>query len=91
MCLRNAQGIGTFINIFNPEIIVLGTIAMAAGDLFLDPVKKYLPRFCWDEPMRNCELKVTALGRSIGEYSGFCVALNYLYEHGEWRKMPWQE
>ena len=88
MCLRNAQAIGMFLNIFNPEKIVLGTIAWAAGDLFMEPVKKYVGRYAWKETESACTLTVSSLGREIGEYSGICVALNALYEKGEW-KLPW--
>ena len=49
MSLRNAQAMGMFINIFNPEKIILGTLAWAVGDLYTDPIKKYLPQFCWAE------------------------------------------
>jgi len=90
MCLRHAQAIGIFLNIFNPAKIVLGTIAWAAGDLFMKPVKKYLPDFCWKETLDSCDLTVSALGREIGEYSGIAVALNCLYEQGRWQ-LPWKK
>ncbi len=84
MMLRNAQAIGGFINLFNPDRIVLGTLAWATGDLFMKPLKKYLPRFSWSRIAKNCEITVSALGREIGEYSSISVALNNLYEQGEW-------
>ena len=84
MCLRNSQAIGIFINIFNPQKIVLGTLAWAAGDLFMKPVLKELPRFCWPETLRDCDVVPSALKRKIGELSGACIALNELYERGEW-------
>ncbi len=89
MCMRNAQAIGMFMNIFNPEKIVLGTIARAGGDLFMEPVKKYLPSYSWKDTRESCELMVSALGKEIGEYSGICVALNALYEAGKW-SLPWK-
>lgn len=89
ICFRNAQAIGMLINALNPEIIVLGTLAWATGNLFLNPVKKYLPRFCWPQTLQACTLKVSALGKEIGEYSSICVALNCLYERGEYQ-LPWK-
>lgn len=89
MCLRHAQALGIFLNIFNPDKIVLGTIAWAAGDLFMKPVIKYLPDYCWRETFEDCELTVSGLGREIGEYSGIAVALNCLYEEGKWQ-LPWK-
>lgn len=89
ICMRNAQALGIFINIFNPEMIVLGTIAWAAGDLFMKPVKNYLEKFSWHEMRIPLKLMVSALGREIAEYSGICVALNGLYEEGKWL-LPWE-
>ncbi len=89
MCFRNAQAFGTFINTFNPDMIVLGTIAIAAGDLFMEPVLKYLPQFCWSGPLKTCKITTSALGKQIGEYAGIAVALNFLYEKGEW-ELPWK-
>ncbi|NOY75672.1 MAG: ROK family protein [Kiritimatiellaeota bacterium] len=82
-CLRNAQAMGALINIFNPERVVLGTIALASGDMFLDPLKKRLPEFCWDETLSACQLALSSLGGGIAEYSGVCVALNGLIEKGD--------
>lgn len=78
--LRHAQAIGALINVFNPEKVVMGTIALASGDLLLAPLKENLARFCWPETMTVCELALSALGSDIAEYSGICVALNGLRE-----------
>lgn len=83
LCLRHAQAIGIFINSFNPEKIVLGTIAWATGDLFMEPVMRRLPDFCWEEQRKSCEVTVSALRHDIGNYAGICVALNNLHERGE--------
>jgi glucokinase len=89
MCRRNAQAIGMFINIFNPEKVVLGTLAWAAGDLFMKPVLEQLPAYCWPEFLRDCEVLPSALKRHIGERSGICVALYGLLLEGRWR-LPWE-
>lgn len=83
MSLRNAQAFGLFINVFNPQKLVLGTLAWAVGDLYTDPIKKYLPRFCWAEPLAACEIVSSELRRDIGYYAGVAAALNYLKEQGE--------
>lgn len=80
--LRNAQGIGILVNTLNPEKIILGTIAWAAGELFMEPLKKYLPRFCWEVSLAGCEITTSALRRDIGAYAGPAVVLNHLYEKG---------
>jgi len=83
LCLRHAQAIGLFINSFNPEMIVLGTIACACGDLLMTPIRQHLPRFCWKQMLQDCEIKPAKLGKDIGDYAGICSALNCLYEKGE--------
>ena len=83
MAFRNAQAIGMFINIFNPEKIVLGTLAWAVGKLYTDPIMEYLPRFAWPQMRRDCEIVCSELRRDIGSYAGIAAARNFLYEHPE--------
>ena len=83
MSLRNAQAIGLFINAFNPQRIVLGTLAWAVGDIFIDPILKELPRFCWKELLDVCEIVPSELKREISSYAGIAAALNYLKENGK--------
>ncbi len=77
ICLHNAQALGSFMNILNPEMIVMGTIALAAGNLLLDPVKKLLPRFAWPQMIKDVEIRPSELGSKIGEYSAISVAAYY--------------
>lgn len=88
ICMRNAQAIGIFANIFNPEMIVLGTISYHAKELLLDPINRYLPQFCWKEMINTMKIQSATLGNEIGEYSGICIALNGLFEEGKWQ-LPW--
>lgn len=83
MSLRNAQAIGAFINAFNPQKIVLGTLAWAVGDLYTEPILKELPRFCWEEPRKACEIVSSELKREISSYAGIAAALNFLKERSE--------
>ena len=86
---RNAQAMGALINIFNPEMIVLGTIVKSMGPLFMDPLMAKLPKYTWPQNIAACKFAVTGLsGRSGGELAGAAIALNFLYERGDW-KLPW--
>ena len=85
ICLRLAQGVGLYLMTFNPEMIVLGTIAYYSGDMMMKPIMDYLPRFAWKEMREPCQIVITALGDKIGELAGASVALNGLYEKGEWQ------
>ncbi|MDD4817937.1 MAG: ROK family protein [Victivallaceae bacterium] len=79
----NAQAIGGFINSLNPEKVVLGTFAWAIGDLFMEPLLRYVPQFAWREMLDVCDIVPSALKRDIGAYAGIAAALNGLYELGE--------
>ena len=83
IALRNAQAMGMLINALNPEMLILGTLAWAVGDLYTDPIKKYLSRFCWKEPMEACQIVSSQLRRSISSYAGIAAALNFLNENGQ--------
>jgi len=81
MAFRNAQAIGMFINIFNPEMIVLGTLAWAVGPLYTDPIMEYLPRFSWPQMRNDCRIVCSELRRDIGSYAGIAAAMNHLREN----------
>ena len=83
MSLRNAQAIGMYINVFNPQRIVLGTLAWAVGELYTRPIFDALPDFCWEEPRKACEIVCSELKREISSYAGIAAALNYLKEKGK--------
>lgn len=87
VCMRLAQGMGIHMMSFNPELIVLGTLAVYSGDLLMDRLNHYLPQFVWSSVLRSCRIQPAALGSEVGELSGPCVALYGLFEQGEWK--PW--
>lgn len=80
MTTRHAQAFGAFIQAFNPQKLVLGTLAWAIGDIFVDPIKEKLPAFCWKEPMEACEIVPSALRREIAAYAGIAAAVNFVRE-----------
>ncbi len=73
---RLAQGVGTVIQFMNPEVIILGTIAIHAGDLLLDPLRKALPEYCWPHGREACRIVPSALGTRIGDLSALAVAID---------------
>jgi len=72
--LRLAQGIGTVLMNFNPEALILGTIAIHSGPLLLNPLQKLLPRFAWKENRNSCRIEISSLGDQISELSGLALA-----------------
>lgn len=89
MMKRNAQAIGLFVNLLNPEMIVLGTLAWAAEDLFMPKLMEYLPDYCWAVQLADCKIIPSGLKRNIGEYAGLSVALNALFEQGRFQR--WED
>jgi len=83
ICLRLAQGVGIMLTVFNPQMVVLGTVAYYSGDMLMDPLRRYLPRFSWSEMRDPCRVEITALGPRIGELAGASVALYGLALEGK--------
>ncbi|MCP4545076.1 MAG: ROK family protein [bacterium] len=77
---RLAQGIGGLIQAFNPEAILLGTIALKEGDFLLDPLRRKLPAYAWEWPLASCTIEPCSLGDRIGELAGLAVAVTGLQE-----------
>jgi glucokinase len=55
-------GIANLIQILNPERVVLGTIAVHAGDLVLEPIRKAVAEYAWERSCSVCEIVPAALG-----------------------------
>jgi glucokinase len=55
-------GLANLIQILNPERIVLGTIAVHAGDLILEPIRRAVAEFAWERARSVCEIVPAALG-----------------------------
>ena len=90
MIERNGQAMGMLMNIFNPEIIALGTIALRTGDLFMKPLLERVGKYSWKQMNSVCSIVTSKLDTKIGEYSGVAVALYSLYERGDWQ-LPWEQ
>mgnify|MGYP000046421579 CR=1 FL=1 len=82
ICMRFAHGISIQMMTFNPALIILGTTFYYSGNLLLEPVKKYLPRFCWHQMLDSCDIKLPGLGSQVGELSGIAVGLYDILHKG---------
>jgi glucokinase len=71
---RLAQGVGNLIQVFNPEVIVLGTMAVNEGDFLMDPLREKLPRYTWKWPLEACTVVPSSLGSRAGDLSALAVA-----------------
>ena len=71
-CRFLALGIGNVISVVAPEIVLIGGgIALAAGDLLFDPLRRMIPQFVSMVPSEK--IKITPA--ELGDESGVCGAL----------------
>ena len=66
-------GIANVIQLFNPERVILGTIAVHAGDLLLEPVRCAVEEYAWERSRDVCRIVPAELGDRAQDLA--CVAL----------------
>jgi glucokinase len=71
-----AMGVANLVSTFNPQVVVLGGGLMQAADLFLDPIRRAVPR--WAQPLsaRQCRIEATELGEDAGLLGAARLALS---------------
>ena len=69
-----ARGLAHLLFLLNPERIVLGTIAVGAGDLLLGPLRAELADLVWPSLLEGVEILPAALGSDLGDYAAWSVA-----------------
>jgi glucokinase len=55
-------GIANLIQILNPERVIIGTIAVHAGELVLGPIRRAVEEYAWERSRSVCEIVPAALG-----------------------------
>ncbi|NLB60000.1 MAG: ROK family protein [Lentisphaerae bacterium] len=75
---RLAQGVGNLIMILNPQVVLLGTIAVHAGEFIMAPLRDKLPKYTWPWPLAACKIAPSTLGPEIGDMSALAVAVTAL-------------
>ena len=68
-------GIANVVNILNPDIVLLGTIAIAAGDLLLDPIRKTVSSFAMTRPAEAVTIMPAQLGESLGDLAAVSLVV----------------
>jgi len=70
------RGLASFINIFNPEIIIIGGGVADAGEVFLNGIRDVTFRYAMEKPAENVKIERALLGNR----AGFLGALNFAFE-----------
>lgn len=68
-------GIANLVNILNPDIVLLGTIAIAAGDLLLNPIRKTVSEFAMTRPAEAVKIAPAQLGEALGDLAAIALVV----------------
>lgn len=68
-------GIANLVNILNPDIVLLGTIAIAAGNLILEPIRKTVSNFAMARPAEVVQIMPAQLGESLGDLAAVALVV----------------
>lgn len=68
------RGIAQLVDLLNPDIVVLGSLAVRAGDLFLPTARRMVADECTDRN-RECRVVASALGEKAGDLAAICAAI----------------
>lgn len=68
-------GIANLVNILNPQIVLLGTIAVAAGDMLLDPIRRTVTEMAMQRPLEAVKIMPAELGDSIGDLAAISLVI----------------
>lgn len=69
-------GIANLIQILNPERVILGTIAVHAGDLILNPIRAAVREYAWERSREVCEIVPAALGDRAQDLAAVALVLD---------------
>lgn len=72
---RLGEGIALLVDLLNPEVVVLGSLAVRAGDLFIPTVDRVLREECLPQSYAACRVVPAALGAQLGDLAAICAAL----------------
>ena len=72
---KMAHAIGILLQSFNPEAIVMGTLAIHGGDLFIPQMIERIPKYAWRGSLDVCRIEPSAL-KNIGELSAIAIAID---------------
>lgn len=77
---RLGAGIAQLIDLLDPEVVVLGSLAVRAGDLFLPEVRQVVRRECLPSG-RGCRIVPAQLGEQLGNLAALSAAIYRLDGH----------
>ena len=68
-------GIANLANILNPEIVLIGTIAVAAGDFLLEPIRQTVADMAMARPAEVVKVMPAQLGNAVGDLAAISLVI----------------
>lgn len=68
-------GIANLVNVLNPDIVLLGTIAIAAGDILLNPIRHTVSSFAMARPAEAVKIMPAQLGDALGDLAAIALVV----------------
>jgi glucokinase len=72
---RLGEALAILVDLFNPERIVIGGLAMRLGESLLGPARLAMEREALPASAKICQVVPAALGERIGDVAAICVAM----------------
>ena len=72
---RLGEALAIVVDLFNPERIVIGGLAMRMGERLLGPARQTMEREALPASAAICQVVPAVLGESIGDVAAICVAM----------------
>jgi glucokinase len=69
------RGLSILIDILNPEIIIIGTLAIKLGDLILAPARQIVKKEALLPSCKVCKIVAAGLGDRLGDIAALTVAM----------------
>jgi predicted NBD/HSP70 family sugar kinase len=74
------KGIAVLINIFNPEMIIIGGKIGLAENYILDPLQLSLNKYAISRIKRDCQIVTSKLGEKAALLGAFALVIDKIFE-----------
>jgi glucokinase len=70
------RGLASSINIFNPDVIIIGGGVADAGEIYIDGIRQVAYKYAMEKPKENVKI----IGAQLGNKAGFLGAVSFALE-----------
>jgi len=70
------QGLAVLVDLLNPEVIVIGSLAHRLGELVLSPAREEMEKEALPRALAACRVVPAALGERLGDVAALCAAIH---------------